>query len=380
MNQLRIGMLLFREGYGRMIMRGINAFARPGKPWILHGGEWSDQTLEALQTWRPDGLIAHVVDVGVMPRLTPFGVPVVNVAAAEENVELPTVRPDNIAAGEMAAEHLLERGYRHFGFFAAGVGRPFARLRERGFVQRLSERGLECSVYQRQVPMTAPWAEADEDFRRWLAELPRPVGIFCANDGFGRQLAEACHAAGLRVPDDVALLGADDDELTCQIVYPPLSSVRLPLEQIGYEAARLLEGLMEGGRAPSKPLELSPMGVKARGSTAAVVSSDPLVVTALRFIRENAHRPLSVQEVLGELNISRRGLEMKLRRAIGRTPQAEIRRVRLERARQLLMETDMSMPAVAKASGFKSGASFGVVFHRDTGETPTAFRRKFRIH
>ena len=192
------------------------------------------------------------------------------------------------------------------------------------------------------------------------------------------EIIYACQQAQLVVPEEVAVLSSTYDELLCELVQVPISGILVPAEQIGYQAAELLAKLMRGGSPPHKPVLLEPQGVKARQSTDALAVSDPALAKALSFIRENAMRPIQVNDVAQRAGVSRRLLERRFLKALGGSPASAIRRAHLERAKSLLGETDMPISDVAEAAGFGSLEYFAMLFHRQTGMTPLRYRREFR--
>ena len=214
--------------------------------------------------------------------------------------------------------------------------------------------------------------------RCWLEELPKPVAILAAND-VPAELADACRRFGLRVPDDVALLGVDNDDLECGLTSPPLSSVATPSRRIGYEAAKLLDELMAGRPAPRQGVFLPPTGVVTRVSTDALAIRDAAVVAALNFIRSRADDDLRIDQVAAHAASGRRMLEYKFRQLVGHTILEEIRRVRVQRVKQLLSDTDLPMPAVARRSGFSTPQRMSVVFRQATGLTPSAYRQQTQV-
>jgi LacI family transcriptional regulator len=283
--------------------------------------------------------------------------------------------------GQLVAEHLLERGFRQFAFVGSSQF-AYSLQREAAFSQALSAAGYAVLRYETPadsmlVTRRRPWS-TDLGLRRWLSGLPKPVAIFGCNDQCGVQLAEACREAGLRVPEDVALVGVDNDDLLCELARPSLSSVAIPAERIGFEAAALLDRMFQGSAPPAKPVLLPPLGLVVRQSSDVVATADREVAAALCFIRDHAHLPLAVSDVLQAIPVSRRALERRTRQAIGRTLGDEIRRVHLERAKSLLSGTDMPMTDVAEHAGFSSGKHFCTVFHQELGCTPSDFRRQFR--
>jgi LacI family transcriptional regulator len=222
------------------------------------------------------------------------------------------------------------------------------------------------------TPKGAPLISPTE-IRRWLTSLPRPLGLFAGCDMWGRTLLRFCTEFGLQVPDDVALIGVDDDEVICETAFPTLSSVRVPWRRVGLEAAHLLHQLLEGGPPPST-VRVPPTGVHARRSSDGIAVTDPDVAAALRFIHANAHRRVSVPEILRHVPVGRHTLQRGFRRVLGRTILAEVRRVRVAAARQLLVSTSLSVEEIASLSGFPSADKFGKAFRAETGVTPSAYR------
>jgi LacI family transcriptional regulator len=295
---------------------------------------------------------------------------------------VPLVDVDHEAVGQMAAQYFLDRGYRHFGFFGSEWAH-YSKLREAAFRLRLAEAGHTVSAcyieYLLRVPAILEWKRAAHRVREWLEKLSKPVGILTANDIPARELAGACLRFGLRVPDDVALLGVDNDDLECGFSWPPLSSVATPARRIGYEAAKLLDELMAGKSPPREPILLPPIAVVTRQSTDTLAIDDPAVVAALRFIRAQATGTIRVDDVVQHAVQGRRMLEYKFRDFVGHTILEEIRRVRIERVKELLRDTDLSMPAIARRSGFITPERMSVVFRELTGLTPSGYRQQAAI-
>ena len=212
----------------------------------------------------------------------------------------------------------------------------------------------------------------------WLADLPKPVGIMACNDDRGREVLEACRAAEVRIPEEAAVIGVDNDELLCELSDPPLSSVTLGAERAGFEAAALLDQLMAGRRKRAGQIVARALGVVARRSTEVVLHDDQEIAAALRFIHDNAGQPIRVYDVVASLGDARRTLEIRFQQVLGRSIHEEIRRARLERAKRLLLETDLPLPKVAKASGFGSPSYLAVVFQKDVGQSPMKYRAQNR--
>lgn len=377
----RVALILGQDlGYCRQVIRGVQAFAGERGNWIFRDAPPDLSLIPALAEWEPAGIIAHLFDPEVAKALMGLGKPIVNVTSTLD-LKLPLVEVDHVAIGAMAAEHFLNSGFRNFGYFGSSVA-GFSRDRERGFRQRLTSEGLRVSAqYAEYLPRPAPgssWAEVDERIRQWLLDLPKPVAVLASNDVPARELAEMCRMLKLHVPEDVALLGVDDDEFECGLCFPPLSSIATPSERVGYEAARMLNELMEGRQVES-PLFLPPKAVVVRQSSDIVAVDDPELSAVLRRIRQRAAENVGVGDIIADVGASRRNIERKFKRVMNRTILDEIRRVRVERAKRLLSTTELPMPAIARKCGFDSARRLAVVFREIAGTTPTSYRGQYRL-
>lgn len=379
----RIALLMDQDiGYTRDVLRGVQVYGRHKPDWVFHDGPQDAKVLPALEEWQPHGVIAHLFDRDFAKALFKMDVPVVNTTSTIEGLEVPLVEVDHQIIGQLAAQHFLEKGFRNFGFFGSAVT-GFSRAREAGFRQSLAVHGFQVHAcyaeYLPKPPVRSSWKRIDQRVSGWLRRLPRPVAILASNDVPARALAKMCRQLGLDVPEQVSLLGVDNDELECQLSYPPLSSIAIPSERVGYEAAKLLDRIMSGKRPRQQAFFFPPTRVVTRQSTDTLAIDDPDVTSALAFIRANSHREIDVESILAEVPLSRRVLERKFRQHLGRTVLAEIRRVRMETVKSLLSETDLSMPAIAKRSGFSGARRLAVVFRQVTGTTPSAYRAQEKL-
>jgi LacI family transcriptional regulator len=367
-------------GWGRRLVRGIMNYGRERGPWYLwikSGGQQAPLWLPP--GWRGDGIIARVGTQAAARHVAAARVPVVNISAIEiPGVDFPRVATDLPAAGRMAAEHLLDRGFQHFAYYGL-EHRSFVDRHYRGFAEAVSGVCAECPFYgttaESGVGARTAWQTRQKQLVRWLKGLARPVGIVAWTTEQGRELIHACRRAGLLVPEQVAVLAADNDELLCEACIPSLSGIALTSERIGYEAAALLDRLMHGARPRKRTILIAPTGVLARQSTDTLAVDDADLARAVAFIRSHATDPIQVSDVLREVPVSRRWLERRFREVLGRGPAAEIRRVRLQRAKLLLAETDMAVPQVAAAAGFGSREYLAAAFKSQTGQSPRQYRR-----
>ncbi len=372
--------------WGRRMIRGIGRYAQQQGGWDI----WLEQRCQHAPGrlppgWLGNGIIARVASRAMGRYLADAPGPVVNVSSARiPGVRFPTVTADLHAAARLAAEHLLDQGFRHFGYFAP-LGLSYVEIHYNSFVERLDEAGLGCSLFpaRRGKGPGAAWEKRQVDLRHWLEELPKPVAVLTWTSDRGREVLYACRALGLSVPEQVAVMGGDEDSLLCETCNPPLSGVALTSERIGYEAAalldRLLHGKPEAGESdPGEPILIEPTRVVVRQSTDTLAIDDHDLARAIAFIRVNVAPPIQVSDVLRAVSVSRSWLERRFQEVLGRSPAEEIRRVRLERTKQLLADTDMPVPQVAAASGFGSREYMAYAFKRATDLTPREFRNRVR--
>ncbi|MEX0653460.1 MAG: DNA-binding transcriptional regulator [Phycisphaeraceae bacterium] len=365
------------------MMKGIAEYANLHDGWMLHMHPRSGfAPLPPIEQWTGQGVIAHVGTSTTRQRLQALSCPVVNVSSLLPEMDLPSVVPDNARVGRLAVEHFRDRGFQHLAFCGYN-GHAYSAQRGTAFREAAEAAGLTCHVMGKWTPLgrhpvERQWDIEQADFARWLARLPRPVGVLTANDMRGRQLIEACRALDIPVPEEVSVVGVDNDEVLCLTARPRMSSVALPFDRLGYEAAALLDRLMRDEAVSDRRVLIPPTEVVTRQSSENFAVEDLDVARALHFIREHAVEPIGVEDVLADVMISRRSLERRFAGLLGRSPQAEIRRVRLERAKQLLAGTELRMPEVAVRSGFSNAERLSVVFRRETGVTPTDYRRTHR--
>lgn len=377
--RLRVALLIeTSNAYARNLLSGVVAYIREHAPWsfyLVEQGRGEDPP-SWLERWKGDGIIARIESARIAEAVRRAGLPAVDVSAGRFLPSLPWVETDDTAIARLAADHFLERGFKSFAF--CGDAR-FAWSRQRGarFAAFIREAGWSAEEFpaSRQAGGDARTVAA---LGRWLGRLPKPVGVFACYDIRGQQVLDACRNAGLAVPEEVAVLGVDNDELLCELAFPPLSSVIPNARQTGYEAAAILDALMRGRPAPRFETHVPPLGIHARQSTDALAVEDPHVVQALRFIREHACEPINVADVLRVVPVSRRVLEKRFLELLNHTPHAEIVAVRIQRVKQLLADTTLSQEEIALRSGFEHPEYLSVLFKRETGLSPREFRR--RLH
>lgn len=378
----RVALIMHRwVGYLHGVQLGIAEYVVQKPQWICTHLLPDPGGLRTFATMAVDGVIAYV-EPEYVSQLRERNVPVIDVSNWMIEQTFTRVVPDDYAIGKLAAEYLMDLGLRHFGFRGYDAAH-FSRLRVNGYTESLVAAGFDASVWDpsyKPDPRLKPPAGIDPSMLTWLTRMPKPAGIFCANDGLACEILDLCRHGKLRVPEEICILGVDDDELLTQISHPPISSIALQTQKIGFEAAKLLDRLMGRKDAAHETVLLPPERVVARQSTNLLAIDDEYVLDSLRYIREHIHEQISVEDILEVVPVNRRFLERRFREHLGRTPLQEIRRVRIETAKQLLSGTDLAMPAIARRSGFPNPERLANVFHAVVGMTPTHYRRQFRLH
>jgi LacI family transcriptional regulator, galactose operon repressor len=385
----RVALLVdFSRGYGRALLLGVAKFVREHHEWSVQIEEWrwTEPVPSWLCHWKGDGVIAWVEEPQLGAIVRRLGVPAVDVRGAVPGCGLPLVDAENETVSSLAAEHLVRRGFRHYAF-CGFAGANYSVMRRRWFQECLARSGFECAVYE--PPARSFGLQAVEQEKRglryqehlasWLKSLPKPVGIMACNDIRGQQVMNACRSVDLLVPEDVAVIGVDNDQIFCELSDPSLTSVELDTLRTGYEAAALLEHLMAGAKAPVEPILVPPVGIVTRGSTDVLAMNDSKLVAGIRFMRQHLFDELSVNDLARAAGMSRRVFERRFAAQVGRAPKAEVLRLRLERAKALLADTDWPLAQIAERTGFHYGEYLHTVFTQKMGTTPGQFRRSAKL-
>lgn len=360
------------------MLKGIAHFERTHHLWkaFLDDQAVSETDLRWLRSKKWHGVISRHTSPAFAAACLEMKLPLVDLNDFEPYPGVPKIRPDNVSVGHLGAEHFIERGYQNFGF-AGFSDQLWSRERRDGFVEAVNLARRQCSVFEVEYPDdSVPFWEGEEIGRLgdWLKGLPKPVGVMASVDMRAQQVVSAAHAAGLLVPEDVAVLGVNNDTVRCELSDPALSSVAPNAFQSGYRAAELLRDLMAGGKPSAFEQRVEPLGVVTRHSTDILAMEDRNVAAALGFIREHSCTGITVDQVIKHAHVSRSQIERKFRQHFGHSPQAEIRRIQLRKVRQLLLETDYPLKRIAELTGFEHMEYMCVLFKRSTGMPPGIFR------
>lgn len=374
----RVGIVMAStHAYCRDVVHGIAAVgAEAGWRWVLVQTD-AMPTLVNPTSSSLDGLIGCLEGGSWIEDLTRAPVPVVDTSYVSSIGQAGRVTSNDVGVGRLAAAYLLSLGLPNYGYLGI-IGRIESSQRQQGFKDTLTAAGLPCAVLLWPAANTASneLPKSEDALDRWLANLPKPVGVLACNDHVALQLLAACDRLHLAVPDSVAILGVGNDELICKLANPAVSSIALSTHRIGYEAARMLDRLMRNRVSDEVPLLIPPAGVVPRASTSRPAIVDQDVAAAVRYIAMHIRDNLQVADVLREVLVSRRSLDQRFLKALGRTPAQEIARAQVEIAKQALTETTSSMELVATMAGFKNAKQLGSSFRKLTGNTPTAYRQQ----
>ena len=371
------------RAYGRGLLRGISEYARIHGPWLFrtrpefyHGGSRISARLSDLRKAQIGGVITRELSHQDMRQILQLGVPVIVASHMTLEPSLPSIMTDCAEIGRMAAEHFLNRGFRHFGY--CGLQEMFwSRRREVSFGGIIESAGHAIHVYhQPRTTADRTWGKEQSIMATWLEQLPKPVAIMACTDDRARDLVEAAEIAGLNVPEDVAILGVDNDDLVCDLAGVPISSVALNVRKAGFEAAGMLAALMAGKRPGRREVTVLPTHVEARRSTDILAIRDRRVVTAVEYINQHVNEPLQVSEVARAVALPERNLFDRFQRALGRSVHEQITAARVERICWMLENTSLSLLEIALAMGLPDDKHLSRYFRRRKGTTPAAWRKE----
>ncbi len=398
------------NGHGRGLLDGVVAYVKELADWSVFLTEQERGAVPPnwLKNWRGDGIIARIETDDIADQLRGLHVPIVDLSATRHVKGIPWTSTDDSAIAALGVQHFLDRGFHNLAY-CGDPGFAWSNLRRdryRELTLAAERKFFEYQSTHRYDPLF-DWEQEKTRLGHWLTTLPRPVAIMACYDFQAQQVLDACRQSRIAVPESVAVLGVDDDRLICELAEPSLSSIIQDTHATGYEAARLLDEMMDEqikascsqhpsnnhpsspssnhprGKTLSKkntttdpPLLTKPLGIMVRESTDTLAIDDHQISEALQYIRRHAHANIRVADVLKTLSLSRRSLEHRFKKLVGRTPHEEIQRVRLNSVKRLLSETELSIAAIAERSGYEHGEYMTAVFRRVTGLTPTEYRRE----
>jgi len=370
--------------YDRQIIRGITQYIKQFANWSLYVEEDPLQRLPDLRAWRGQGIIANFDDRKVAVAVRGVSLPTVGFGGGygwyDPQSRIPYFATDNVAIAQLAADHLIDLGFRSLAFY----GYPRTRVnrwseeRAEAFRDRALEAGCRCSIHTGRYETARRWSNLQNSLAAWLRTLPTPLGLMACNDVRARHVLEACRTIGAKVPDDVAVVGVDNDEMVCELADPPLTSVEQGTERIGYHAAKVLDQMLRGEIPAQQRYVIAPMGIIPRRSTDTLAVADPDVARAMQFVRDHACLGIRISDVAKTVGSSRSSIERRFKLAVGRTVHAEIDRIRFERARQLVANTDLPLKQITLMAGFKYTSYMTRLFCQRLGLPPARYRKSCR--
>ncbi len=367
------------NAYARGLLEGIISYVHEHEPWSIYlpEQERGGRPPSWLKGWKGDGVIARIETDEIAAAVAATRLPVIDVSAARRVPNIPWVETNDAVIAKLAAEHLLERGFKHLAF----CGNPsfnWSNWRQQCFADAVRGSCTSYHVYESSSghEKRFSWDREKARIEKWLRSLPRPIGVLACYDIMGQQLLDACRQCDVSVPEELALIGVDNDHLLCNLCTPPMSSVIPDSFRTGREAARLLDVMMTGVNVSSSAHLIDPIGIATRQSTDVLAIDDADVASAVRFIRDHACEAINVSHVLKAVPLSRRVLESRFQTIMGRSPHEEIIRQRIERVRQLLLESDLTLATIAQRTGFRHEEYMSVAFRRAMNVPPGKYRRE----
>ena len=371
--------------YGRELLAGVRRFAAEsaaaGSPWsmFVEVRDLESRPPPWLAAWDGDGILTRSGNEAIAHAVQAVAKSTVELRSTRKNTTFPFVGIDNELLGRQAAEEFLNRGFRSFGVYGLDTEEFFVTRRD-SFVACVREAGFHCEILNqnRRTEKPRQWEAQQKRISTWLQAIPKPAAVLACTDQLGCWLLDACSRADLRVPDDIAVIGVENDESLCDMSTPPLSSVSLGGERVGYEAAAILDRMMNGRRPPRRLTLFPPDRIVIRQSSDLVAIDDEHIALALQFIRRHADQSIGVDNVARHVGVSRSTLERRFRLLLDRTPADEIQRARLSRVRDFLRFTDQTLEQIAAATGFDRPQTLSELFRRVEGVTPGQFRKQCR--
>lgn len=365
--------------YTRELLAGVSRYVHVHGPWstFIELRALDSSVPPWLENWQGDGILSRTHSAAMAAAIAATGLPVVELRSSNYNLDAPFVGMDNQKIGQAVAEHFIHRGYRRFAAYTLD-SESFFRERFQKFVTHIKElTDTDCELLPSSGEFSPDdWESHQAKLMEWLKSLEKPVGIFATNDQLATRLLDACQRAGISVPEEVAVVGCENETTLCNFSSPPLTSVRFDGETVGYQAAETLDQMMAGTfKGKTREILIPPKGIEIRGSSDEFVIEDPVVLRAVRMIRERAFSGITVAEICNELGVSRSTLERRMKSTLKRGAKAELLRVRFAEVNRLLKNTDFTIEAIAEMTGFAYAHYLQTAYRERFGVSPGKARR-----
>jgi LacI family transcriptional regulator len=376
----------FAEEYSKNLLRGITKYSKEYGPWVFCRMPTSyretmgiDGILSWAKEWGANGIVGQFYNDSDVGKISKGGIPVIAVDFKERFTEVPNISGAYFDAGKMGAEYFLKKGFKHFAFYGF-KNIVWSRERADGFEETLKLMGHEVHYFEHKKSRSRElWYYKPSSLSKWLKSLPKPVAIMACDDNQGEHITQACRHSGIRIPEEVAVLGVDNDEMICNLSDPPLSSISLDTEKGGYDAAHLLHQMMKGKTKNFQDVLVKPMQVVTRHSTDIYATHDDYIATTLRYIHQNIDTNLKVDQILKQVPLSRRSLEKRFQLITGFPVYKYIYNLRVEKFAQRLLDTDKTVFEIALDTGLDDAKNISRTFKKIKGCTPQEYRQKFLI-
>lgn len=361
--------------FGRQLIIGIANYSRLNGPWSFYKEPIDlKSSIPRLTSWKPDGIIMR--DSLITKELLKLKIPtILAIHDASYTEELPVIKTDGCSIARMASRHFIEKGFKNLAFCGFD-NYAWSEERKQFFSRFNDEAGVKTYNFLASKTVKKPvWENEQRHVRKWVEDLPKPVGIFACNDDRGQHILEVCKLSNLRVPEDVAVIGVDNDPLICEIEDPPLTSIALNVRSAGFEAAKLLDQLMNKKKVAGNQILVTPSHIVQRQSSDILAVDDPEVALAIHYIKNNAKDKIFVRDVVKSTSVSRRTLEKKFEQTVRRSIYNEIQQVRVEWISKLLIETSLPISQVTSLFNFTDGEHISRFFKKEKGISLREFRK-----
>lgn len=375
----------FSSGYSRRLLKGIIRYSREVGPWsfqrmplyyrMMYG---ENGVVEFAKKWKADAIIAQLRSVDI-EQLNALNIPIIVQNYRERNKAVSNLTGNYHETGVMAARFFIAKGFRDFAFYGY-KNAIWSRERGLGYKEEVERNGGKIYTFENKNPDNREWVYNHEHIGKWLQSLPKPVALFACDDYYALQISETCNIYNICIPDEIALLGVDNDELLCNISNPPLSSIVLDVENGGYQAGKLLHKLINREITEAFNIVVDPLYIEKRTSTEKYAVTDKLIQKVLSFIDENYVNPISVSDLVQQVPLSRRVLEKKFRQVTGNSLYKCIQDHRINHFIQLLLTTDQTLSEAALQSGFDNYKNVSRIFRKYKSVTPAIYRKQYQIN
>jgi len=368
------------RSYTRDLLSGVSRYLQENGQWstFLELRAFESSPPPWLNQWDGDGILTRTHSKEMARSIREAGVPTIELRSTNYNTDLPFVGMENALIGETVAEHFLDRGYRRFAAYTLDT-EQFFRERVSNFVSRIEATGATCDCLPAHGESSPrDWEKHQAELIAWLESMEKPVGIFATNDQLAVRLLDACRRAGIGVPEEVAVVGCENEETLCDFASPSLTSVQFDGETVGYRAAELLDRLMQGEEVSAEPLLIPPKGIVVRASSDDYVIEDPVALRCVKLIREHAFDGITVAEIVARLGVSRSTLERRMKRALQRGTKEELLRIRFREVNRALRNTDLTIDAISEKAGFTHAHYLQTSYRERYGMTPGSYRKRNR--